>query len=353
VSEEAASERLLILADGFSHDPHYGKTARGLLRYGRRPVVAVLDSRRAGETIDGVPIVGSVSAAVAQAPTTAVIGVATEGGTLPSEWRELVLACVENGLHIENGLHQRLADDLDLAARAAARGVELRELRQPPTDLSPPSGANLALPVETVLTVGTDCANGKMTACLELEREARRQGIDARFVPTGQTGVAIAGWGMAIDAVVADFIAGATERLLVGGHARGGRVLFVEGQGSLVHPAYSGVTLGLLHGAAPHALVLCHRAGAREIVGYPGHPLPPLDELVDIHERIALPARPARVAAIALNTADLDEDAAVAAIARAEDDTGLPAGDPVRFGSASLLAAVLAETRRGVVTRVE
>ena len=114
------------------------------------------------------------------------------------------------------------------------------------------------------------------------------------FVPTGQTGIAIAGWGISVDAVVADFLAGATERLVVEGVGRGGELLFVEGQGSLLHPAYSGVTLGLVHGAAPHAFVLCHLAGTTEIEGYPGHPIPPLPELVELHERISLPARPAR-----------------------------------------------------------
>jgi uncharacterized NAD-dependent epimerase/dehydratase family protein len=162
------------------------------------------------------------------------------------------------------------------------------------------------------------------------------------FVPTGQTGIAIAGWGIAVDAVVADFLAGAAERLVVEGHRRGGELLFVEGQGSLAHPAYSGVTLGLIHGSAPHAFVLCHRANSIEIEGYPGHPLPSLTELIDLHERISLPLRPARVACLALNTAHLDEARAREAIEAAAAETGLPADDPVRFGAGPLLEAVLA-----------
>jgi uncharacterized NAD-dependent epimerase/dehydratase family protein len=141
--------------------------------------------------------------------------------------------------------------------------------------------------------------------------------------------------------VVSDFLAGAAERLVVEGAERGGKILFVEGQGSLVHPLYSGVTLGLVHGSAPHAFVLCHRAGATEIDGSPGHPIPSLRELVELHERIALPRRPARVLCIAVNTAHLDENDARAAIEAAANDTGLPADDPVRFGSAHLLDAVL------------
>ncbi len=160
-----------------------------------------------------------------------------------------------------------------------------------------------------MLTVGSDCAIGKMTVSLELDRAAKARGIESRFVPTGQTGIAIAGWGIAVDAVVSDFIAGAAERLVVEGHERGGELLFVEGQGAVTHPAYSGVTLGLIHGSAPHAFVLCHHAGATEVEGYPGHPLLPLPELVELHEWISLPARKARVAAIALNTRDLADDA--------------------------------------------
>jgi uncharacterized NAD-dependent epimerase/dehydratase family protein len=165
--------------------------------------------------------------------------------------------------------------------------------------------------------------------------------LKSQFVPTGQTGVAIAGWGIAVDAVVSDFLAGAAEWLVVEGARRGGELLFVEGQGALVHPAYSGVTMGLLHGSAPHALVLCHRAGADVVEGYPDHPLPSLTALVELHERASLPIRPARVAAIALNTSDLGDDDARAAAAAAERETGLPADDPVRFGGDTLLDAVL------------
>jgi len=335
-------ERLLILAEGFSADPHYGKTGRGVIAYGQRPVVAILDSARAGETQDGLPIVGAVNDALGFGPTTAVVGVATQGGRFPPEWRELLRACISKGLHVENGLHQFLADDEELAGLAAQHGVELRDLRRPPAGLDCPTGANLELPVRTVLTVGSDCAIGKMTVSLELERAARARGLAAEFVPTGQTGIAIAGWGIAVDAVVSDFLAGATERLVVEGHERGGELLFVEGQGALTHPAYSGVTLGLVHGSAPHAFVLCHLAGQTEVEGYPGQPLLPLRELVELHERISLPARKARVAAVALNTRLLDDHAAREAVAAASAETGLPADDPVRFGAERLLDAVLA-----------
>jgi len=343
-------ERLLILAEGRSGDPHYGKTGRGVLAYGTRPVVAIVDSTRAGETEPGgdgtgVPIIATVEDALRFEPTTALVGVATQGGRFPSAWRELLQSAIANGLHVENGLHEFLADDAELATLAARHRVELRDLRRPPPGLDVPTGANLELPVQIVLTVGSECAIGKMTVSLELDRAARERGLASLFVPTGQTGIAIAGWGIAVDAVVSDFLAGAGERLVVEGHERGGELLFVEGQGSLIHPAYSGVTLGLVHGTAPHVFVLCHLAGQTEIEGYPGQPIPSLRELVELHERISLPARRARVAAIALNTRLLDENEAHAAIRAAEAETGLPADDPVRFGPARILDAVLAALR--------
>jgi uncharacterized NAD-dependent epimerase/dehydratase family protein len=312
-----------------------------VLRYGPDVVVAILDSERAGITHDGVPVVGSVNDALCFNPTVALVGVVTTGGRFPPAWRDLLQACVRQGLHVENGLHEFLGDDAQLVELAVRFGVELRDLRRPPAGLDCPTGANLEVPARIVLTVGSDCAIGKMTVALELDREAQARGLRSTFVPTGQTGIAIAGWGLAVDAVIADFVAGAAERLVVEGYERGGELLLVEGQGSLVHPAYAGVTLGLLHGSAPHGLVLCHRAGATEIEGFPGHVLPSLPDLAELYERISLPRRPARVLCIALNTADLDDGGALGAIARTEAETGLPADDPVRFGPARLLEAVL------------
>ena len=336
--------RYLILAEGFSADPHYGKTALGVLRYRRADVVAILDSVRAGETADGVPIVATVEDALRFEPTTALVGVATQGGRFPPAWIDILRQCIVNGIDVENGLHVFLADDSELRELADANGVTLRDLRRPPADLSTATGEVFDVPGTIVLTVGSDCAIGKMTVSLELDLEARRRGERSIFVPTGQTGIAIAGWGIAVDAVVADFIAGAAERLVVEGSRRGGELLWVEGQGAILHPVYSGVTVGLYHGSAPHLLVLCHQAGLTETEGAGGgpHPIPPLRELVELHERLALRRRPCRVAAVALNTRSLDEDAAREAVAAAETETGLPVDDPVRFGAKRLVDAVLA-----------
>jgi uncharacterized NAD-dependent epimerase/dehydratase family protein len=336
-----SDKKYLILAEEFSHDPHYAKTARGVMRYRRDSVVAMLDSKRAGETEDGVPIVGSVNDALCFNPDTALVGVVTQGGQFPGDWQELLKSCVSKGLDLENGLHVRLRDIPGLPELAERHGVELRDLREPPSDLSTATGENLEVDATIVLTVGSDCAIGKMTATCELDLEARRRGLRSVFVPTGQTGIAIAGWGIAVDAVVSDFIAGAAERLVVEGGRRGD-LLWVEGQGAILHPIYSGVTVGLIHGSAPHLYVLCHEVGRTVVEGDPtASPIVSLPELVDLHERMSLRLRPAKVAAIALNTSGVSEDEARAAIAEAEEATRLPADDPVRFGAGRILDAVL------------
>jgi uncharacterized NAD-dependent epimerase/dehydratase family protein len=336
-----SDKQYLILAEGFSHDPHYGKTLRGVMRYRRESVVAILDRKRVGETDDGVPIVGSVDDAVRFKPDTALVGVVTQGGQFPGDWQELLKNCVAKGLDLENGLHVRLRDIPGLPELAEQQGVELRDLREPPTDLSTATGENLEVVGTIVLTVGSDCAIGKMTATCELDLEARKRGLRSVFVPTGQTGIAIAGWGIAVDAVVSDFLAGAAERLVVEAGKRGD-LIWVEGQGAILHPIYSGVTVGLIHGSAPHLYVLCHEVGRTVVEGDPtASPIVPLAELVELHERMSLKLRPAKVACIALNTSPVSEEEAGAAIEAAERETGLPADDPVRFGAGKLLEAVL------------
>jgi uncharacterized NAD-dependent epimerase/dehydratase family protein len=340
--------RLLVLAEGRSGDPHFGKTARGVIRYRREDVVAVLDSQSDEVEHEGLPLVHTVAEALPLEPTVALVGVATAGGRFPPEWRELLRECIRAGLDIENGLHEFLSTDEEMAALALECGVELRDLRRPPAGLNVPTGENLTHNATSVLMVGSDCAIGKMTVALELDREAAARGVRSEFVPTGQTGIAIAGWGISIDAVVADFIAGATEQLVLEAVRRGGELLLVEGQGSLLHPAYSGVTLGLIHGSAPHFYVLCHKADERYVDGDERFPIPPLSELVALHEQISLLPRPAKVVAVALNTRDQTEAEARAAIEAAEAETGLPADDPVRFGSGKLVDALLAASRSAV-----
>jgi uncharacterized NAD-dependent epimerase/dehydratase family protein len=340
-----SEKKYLILAEEFSHDPHYAKTARGVVRYRRESVVAMLDSRRAGETEDGIPIVGAVEEALSYEPNTALVGVVTQGGHFPGDWQELLKSCVRHRLDLENGLHVRLHDIPGLPELASEYGVTLRDLREPPSDLSTATGENLEVDATIVLAVGSDCAIGKMTAVCELDLEARKRGLQSVFIPTGQTGIAIAGWGIAVDAVVSDFLAGAAERLVVEGGRRG-NLLWVEGQGAILHPIYSGVTLGLIHGSAPHLYVLCHEVGRTVVEGDPtASPILGLSELIDLHERISLRRRPARTVAIALNTSSVSDEEAGQAIEAAEEETGLPADDPVRFGAGKLLDAVLKHVR--------
>jgi uncharacterized NAD-dependent epimerase/dehydratase family protein len=344
-----SEERLAILAEGLFADVH-AKTAHGVLRYGPREVVAVIDSTHAGRTAADVepfclrpaPIVSSVAEAVDRGATCLLVGVAPTGGRLDGAWRGMLLEAIESGLDVEAGLHTLLSEDPELSAAAAKRGVHLRDLRLAPPDLDVPRGPR-ARPagVRVVHSVGSDTVIGKKVVTLELDRAARARGLRSAFVPTGQTGIAIAGWGIAIDHVLSDYVAGAAERLVHEGAARAD-LLFVEGQGALFHPAYSGVTLGLLHGAAPDALILVHRPGAHAIRNYPDVPLPSLPELVQAYEAVVRPVRPARVAAIALNTSALDEPVARAAIDEAQAACGVVADDVVRFGPDRVLDAVLA-----------
>jgi uncharacterized NAD-dependent epimerase/dehydratase family protein len=287
-------------------------------------------------------VVASIDQALALRPTVLLIGIAPAGGKLPEQWRQTILRAIEGGLDIESGLHDFLGDDSELAAAAAARGVQIRDLRRAPAGLNVPTGANLTVDATVVATVGSDCSMGKMTVCLELDLEARRRGLASVFVPTGQTGIAIAGWGIAVDEVVSDFVAGASEQLVLEGRDRAGAgaLLWIEGQGSISHPSYSGVTLGLLHGSAPHALILVHEPGRTHLDMVNGPPIAPLPQLIEDYQRMAAYVRPA-----SLKTNRLSAEQAAAAVAATEAETGLPADDPVRNGAGKLLDAVLAATQ--------
>ena len=342
------SERLAIFAEGL-FEQHSGKTAHGVIRYGTREIVCVIDSTQAGRTavevepfcLRPVPVVASMREAIDMGATALLIGVAPTGGKLDPSWRPALLEAIAAGLDLEAGLHTELAADEELRDAAAGTGVELRDLRAAPADLTVPKGPySRPDSVRVVHSVGSDTVIGKKVVTLELDRAARERGERSVYVPTGQTGVAIAGWGIAVDHVISDYVAGAGERLVLDGAERGD-LLFVEGQGALFHPAYSGVTLGLLHGSAPDQLILVHKAGASAIRNYPDLPIPPLPELIAAYELVTSRVRPAKVTAIALNTSSLDEGGARAAVELAEAETGLTADDVVRFGPERVLDAVL------------
>jgi len=335
--------RLAILAH--EQFPDRAKSAVGVLRYADDDVVAVLDRDTAGSrTTDHVTDVqdAPVVASMDDAPDcdALVVGIAPIGGGFEASWRADVRAAIERGCDVVAGLHYFLAEDEEFAELADRHGVDLRDVRKPPDDLTVAEGVAGDVDADVVLTVGTDCSVGKMTATMELVAAARERGVDAAAVPTGQTGIMIAGWGIAVDRVVADFAAGAVERMVVDAAAEHD-LLVVEGQGSIAHPAYSGVTCSILHGAMADGLVLCHAAGREAVHGYESFSLPGPADYVDRYESLAAPVREAEVVAGALNTADLDgDDAAREAVAAFGDAIGAPATDPVRFDADELLEAL-------------
>jgi uncharacterized NAD-dependent epimerase/dehydratase family protein len=337
-------DRIAILAH--EQFPDRAKTAVGVLRYGDQDVVSVLDRNRAGDRVSDhvpdvqdAPIVGSM--ADVDDVDALVVGIAPIGGDFDDSWRPDVLNALERGIDVVSGLHYFLSEDPEFAAAAADNDAEIWDVRRPPENVSVSEGRADEVDAEVVLTVGTDCSTGKMTTTLELLEAARERGIDAGFVPTGQTGIVIAGWGTPVDRVVSDFVAGAVEELILE-IGNDHDVLFVEGQGSIVHPAYSGVTCGLLHGSMPDSLVMTHVEGREAIHGYEDTPIPPLSTCVDLYEDLAAPVHETSVVAGALNTAHLEADAARDAIASYEEQLGVPATDPVRHGAEEILDAVLA-----------
>lgn len=340
--------RYAILSEGAFGDLP-SKTAMGVIRYGRDPVVAVLDSTRAGRNVKewlgeafDIPVVASLAEALAYHPDALLIGIAPQGGRIPPDWRRTIMQAIDSGLDVVSGLHEFVSEDPEFVAAAVARGVALVDHRKPPDFQGVSSGRAHRPGTHVILTVGTDCAIGKMSVALELRRSATQAGLSAVFVATGQTGIMIEGWGAAVDRLVSDFVNGTVEWLVERAEGMGDWI-FVEGQGSLDHPAYSAVTLGLVHGATPDAMVLVHQPGRTEHHGWEGRDGARLESLVPfirLHEEVAALVRPSRVAAVALDTHEMSESAARAEISRVSHETGLPTDDPVRFGGERLLDAL-------------
>ena len=345
--------RLAILTEGQFGD-HHAKTAIGVIRYGPDPVAAVLDSSIAGRNVSewlpghDIPAVATLAEALAlpEPPTALLIGIAPTGGKLPAAWRATIVEAIRSGLDVHSGLHQFIGDDPEFAAAASASGVSIVDYRRPPERMETSEGRRHQPGKRVILTVGTDCAIGKMSVALELRRAALAKGLAAVFVPTGQTGMMIEGWGVAVDRLIADFLQGTCEWLVEEAERRGDWIL-VEGQGSLDHPAYSSVTLGLIHGTTPHAMVLVHKPGLAEhdFDHRPeaSFPIAPLGPFIDLHERVASLVAPSKVVGVALNTSLIaDPEAARREIERTAAETGLPCGDPVRFGPEPLWSEVQA-----------
>lgn len=342
-----SNQRLAILLhDGIRG--YHGKTGLALLRYSQAQIVAVIDHQCAGESLPALtniprdlPIVATVAQALAYTPDVLAIGIAPSGGVLPDEWQQEIKQAVGAGLSIINGLHTPLATMPELS-NSLRQGQFIWDVRQEPANLPIGSGKARLLSCRRVLTVGTDMGVGKMSTSLELNSAAQQRGLRSKFLATGQAGLMIAGDGVPLDGVRVDFAAGAVEQVVM----RFGDdydILHVEGQGSLLHPG-STATLPLIRGTQPTHLILVHRAGQTSIRNHPHVLMPPLANVIELYETVAIAGgafAPVKVVGIALNTAHLDLSAANLAIEQTKAETKLPCTDPVRFSADLLLNAVM------------
>ncbi|MEQ9407564.1 MAG: DUF1611 domain-containing protein [Fuerstiella sp.] len=334
--------RIIILTDGYS-TPFVAKTAISLLRYRTGDVVAVIDREAAGQTAQQllnaggeIPVVEGL-AGVPEADAL-YVGIAPPGGRLPEEWRPLILEALGRGLDVVSGLHDFLIDDeeyVSAAAQAEAALIDVRRNRHKSTA----QGHRFRPGNLRIHSVGHDCSVGKMVTTLEIQRGLVAAGYDARFLATGQTGIMISGEGVPIDCVVADFVNGAAEELVRQNEQHD--FLLVEGQGSISHPSFSAVTLGLLHGCAPDGLIFCYEAGREQVKGLDNVDIPRAADQMRAYEAIAGLRHPCRIIGVAVNTRNLTAEAADAEILRAEDTFGLPACDVYRTGADKLVQACL------------
>ncbi len=341
----------MILAEG-SLGVLESKTACCVIRYLSDEIVAVLDSRYAGRKVDevlgigeGIPILSSIEETFELSPTELLIGIAPRGGLFPEEWRSTIRLALSRGMNIVSGLHTYLGDDTEFSSLAADQGARIWDIRKPPSNLPVGLGKARDVNATIVLTVGTDCDVGKMTVSLELYRAACEEGIETAFVATGQTGIYLMGEGIVVDSVKADYIAGATEEMVLNAGEEND-LLIVEGQGSLTHPGYSGVTLGLIHGSMPDGFILCHLPSRVEIADC-GIPLPSLKRCVELYQNSMADIREAPVLGIALNCFDMDMERTRDVIVKTEDETGLPVTDPIKFGVDRLMDPIRKVVNRG------
>lgn len=338
-----STRRIVILTEGYTN-PINGKTASCMIRYKPDEVVALLDTTQVGKTAQellgvggALPVIGKLSDAAAA--NTLLIGIAPSGGKLPAAWKKTLLEAIDRGMNIVSGLHDFISNDPELAAAAQRRGVQIQDVRKNnERDVS--HRKNLREDCLRILTVGQDCSVGKMLAAVEIVGGLKARGKDAKFVATGQTGIMVEGDGCPIDCVVSDFVNGAVEKLVLANQHHD--ILVVEGQGSLSHPRYSAVTLGLLHGCVPHGMIMVYEAGRKNVLGMDWIPLVPLKKHVEINETMASLNLPSRVIGVAMNSRLLNDADAEAERRRVRDEFGVPVCDVVRHGPGELVDAILA-----------
>lgn len=335
------ARKIIILTEGLTN-PHQGKTARNLIHYKPEEVLAVFDRTQTGKNslellgTGNVPVIGNLD--VFPESDTLLIGVATAGGKIPASYKEIILQAVQRKMNIISGLHEFLSNDPVIHAAAEKNHVTLTDIRSnQEKDVVHRKGINPNC--LRIHTVGNDCSLGKMIVSLELNSALKKAGYDAKFAATGQTGILIEGDGVPIDAVVGDFINGAAEKLVLRNQHHS--IINIEGQGSLVHPRYSSVTLGLLHGCMPQGMIMCYEMGREYIHGMDNIKIPPLEEVIKLYESMANIMHPCRVIGIAVNSRKYSPEEADCEIKRTEDKTGLPACDVIRHGSGKLVDAVL------------
>lgn len=344
LNELNESRRMVVITDGFNNS-HTAKTAICLLRYRPEEVVAVLDRESAGRTCQevfgtggAIPCIGSL--AEASGANTLVVGIAPPGGKIPPHWRPIILEAIGRGMNVVSGMHEFLRDDADFRRAAEEHGVRLVDVRDNDEyDVARREG--LREDCLRIHTIANDCSCGKMVASVEVANGLNRAGVDAAFVATGQTGILVAGGGCPVDRVISDFVSGAAEKLVLANQHHD--VIVVEGQGSLFHPRYSCVTLGLLHGLMPDGLILCYEMGRERVHNMESVRLSSLEKVVEFYEMAANVMHPCRIIGVAVNGQRFpdDDDAVAAECERVSQRLGLPACDVIRQGPERLVEAVV------------
>ncbi len=335
-------KRIALLTDGFS-TPFLAKTAISLLRYRTADIVGIIDQSESGRTAQELFDIGGELPVVAALnglsdADSIYIGIAPPGGKLPAAWRSIVVQGIERKLDIVSGLHDFLTEDAQFCQLATQSGSQLIDVRKN-GHRNTATGYHFGSNGVRIHSVGHDCSIGKMVTTIEIQLAMQRQGLDAKFIATGQTGIMIAGEGVPVDCVVGDFVNGSIEELVI--RHEGRDFLLIEGQGSISHPAYSAVTTGLLHGCAPDGLIFCYEAGRSGVKGFADLPIPPAEDQMQALHLMANLRHPCKFIGIAINGRNLSAEQTATEVENAQQRFGLPACDVYRDGAEKLVTACI------------